>query len=198
MSENITGFDPEAYHDFLNLESVEWHDFHAKNTIVFGELILDGWDWGKDEWESYSLSSEAEAIVRPRINKKIEERFFDREIGSTPVSRFKRRLLFNLNNVMSDQGFIYSKMFSDSSIDLFEVQHTLTKEQDIFSEFPQAQLMTDVEDYATHGSFKSVDSITNGDILDKIEKLNKDFQEPDKKVLDYIDKCFSRILSRNF
>jgi hypothetical protein len=189
-------YDIERYKSQMALEDKDYTDWHSKNTLIFGSLLDDDYDWGKDKWTCYNLSDEALAIVRPRINQKIEDRYRYRELGVLPIRRFSDNLIRNISDVMATQGYIYEEIFK--GLNITNNGTTLVKERDIHSNFPQSQLAPTTEDYATSSTEKGQETTISGNQIKAIDAFNKAFNEPDAVVLDYISVCFSNFYSFDY
>ena len=65
-------------------------DYHSVYSIQLCELINDGWiDFNSSDWNFDSYNDEQ----RDRLWRKFERRFYWREIGILPPSRWKWELL---------------------------------------------------------------------------------------------------------
>ena len=78
----IRAYEPNEPHD----------DFHAVTTITLGELLTEGGiDWTQPQWawrdDAYNNAQYA------RCCRKIENRYYDRELGVMPPSRWRRHLM---------------------------------------------------------------------------------------------------------
>ena len=192
---NILPYNLDNYRSQINLEDKEYTDWHSKNTIVFGSLLDDGWDWGRNDWTSYSMSEENLALIRPRINEKIEDRYYFRELGVLPPGKFKRFLKRNITEIMSQLGPVYET--SIKGIDLLESSEDM-KARIIRSEYPQGLLQTEQQDYGSSADENAFNKTTTKNQLEGIIMYSDSFSEPDKLVLEYVDKCFSSLLEFNF
>lgn len=171
---------------------------HGVNTLVFGELIETGYDWGRDEWESYTLDEKTTAWLRPRINEKIERRFWYREIGASPVKRWQSLFIYNINEALDELGPIYRllRMAEESEaggLDLLDTGLGEEKGTTVASEFPQARLKMTQEDYASNSVEVIRQNVAAISQLDAIYKYNQQYTELDKRLLDSISRCFSSL-----
>lgn len=192
----ILPYDMDRFRDQMALADKTETDWHSKNTIIFGSLLDDDYDWGKNDWKCYTLSDAALAIVRPRINQKIEDRYRYRELGVLPIRRFKDNLVRNINDAMAAQGYLYEEIYK--GLDITNNGSSLVKERDIHSNFPQSQLAPTTQDYATSSVEKGQETINSGNQIKAIEAFYKAFNEPDAAVLDYINVCFSNYISFDY
>lgn len=192
MNEIIKPFNVGNYRDQLSGADKNYVDWHSKHTILFGSLIDDGWDWGRNDWTSYSMKAENLELIRDRINEKIEDRYMFRELGVLPPARFKKHLKSQMNKIMDQQGPIYDRIIE--GLDLFSITEEEV-ERTVLSEYPQAQLRTQDNDYASSAIENAKNIEKRQYQLDAIEKYNKSFIEPDEAVLENIGICFSRYIS---
>ena len=196
MTEKISSLNTENYESNLRLEDKDFIDFHSKNTIIFGSLIEDGWDWGRNEWSSYSVKPENIEVLRERINRKIEDRFFYREIGVLPPGRFKRNLRRKIEESIDQLGPLYNAIMDD--VDVFSSGSKSLKERVVLSEFPQQQIMTGNSDYASNAQDHNLEERTTGNFIETFIKFQQDFKEPDTLLLKKVEVCFSNLLSFNY
>lgn len=191
MEDNILRLDVDDYYDQVSGDR-SWSDIHSKHTIMFESLLQDGFDWGRDDWNSYSIKPEYLEIIRPRINSKIEDRYRFRELGVLPPGRWKMNLKTILNKAADKQGVIYNRILD--GLDLFSSTED-TVERTVLSEYPQAQLRSKDKDYASSAveNAKSFEKVRNQ--LDALEQYNRSFVEPDEAILQELEVCFSRYIS---
>jgi hypothetical protein len=192
----ILPYNIENYKSQMALEDKDYTDWHSKNTLIFASLLDDEYDWGQDEWTCYLLTEDELAIIRPRINKKIEDEFRYRELGSLPIRRFRDNLVRNINHAMAAQAPLYKETIK--GIDITNNGTVLVKERDVHSNFPQSQLAPTTEDYATSSIEKGQETTNSGNQIKAIDAFNKAFNEPDAAVLDYISVCFSNYYSFDY
>lgn len=195
MFEKIKGFDPARMKSQLNLEDKTYTDFHSRNTIIFGSLLESGFDWGRNDWSAYNISEEAMIALRPRINEKVEDRFFFRELGMLPPGAFKKHLKSRLSEAVAKHGVLYQKIFD--GLDFADVNFEEMKYRQINSEYPQAQLMPKQEDYASNAIEHAYDKKLNEKRFATFQNFYQSIEEPDGQVLKDIELCFSQLLSFN-
>ena len=174
----------------------DWVDFHSKGTIVLGSLIVDGFDWGRNDWTAYNISDEAMAVLRPRLNQKIEDRFFYREIGILPPAAFKRNLRSRLNDAVARQGFLYQSVFDGLDITLSEREEL--KRREVHSDYPAAQLAPKQMDYASYADEEQYEKTKRIGNIPLLLEFSNSTLEPDAQILEELEICFSQILSFNF
>lgn len=194
---NIQKLNVDNYRDQVILQKdKDYTDFHSKNTIVFGSLIEDGWDWGRNDWKAYNVSPEAMALVRPRINEKIEDRYFTRELGQLPVSAFKRNLKSRLQDAIAQYGWVYEEAFKGLDFSATEIERF--KQRETRSDYPQSLLQVDNKDYLTWGEDEEYEKTLSKSSLPLLMQFYSSMTEPDAKIIEAVEICFSQLLSRNF
>lgn len=197
------------------------HDFHSVATIQLGELIDGGWFNWDDSWEWDWYDEEQ----RFRLQRKIDNRFFWREIGILPPLQWKMEFLRKLNEIMPKYKFLYD-MLSNEEFNPFLEYHkwgsrnedTLRndkrdqwgKSRSIGSEFPQTML-SGHEDYASTGNDAEYENLSDdnrttdkdvlydeyktGDFLERYQKFMEIYQDVDAMILDELDCLFSHLAS---
>ena len=195
MAENIKRFNKQNFIDQTNLEDKDYVDWHSLHTIKFGSLIDDGWDWGRNDWTTYSMKPENLVLIRERINSKIEDRFYFKELGILPPGRFKINLRSHLNSAIDYYGHIYDGFIDE--LNLFETKEKLV-ERHVVSDYPQSQLNTEVKDYASSAVERAHDIVKTRNPMEILSVFNRDFVEPDEAILKRIEVCFSQLITPNF
>lgn len=193
---DILKFNLENYKDQIDLKDKDYVDFHSKGTIVFGSLIEDGWDWGRNDWQAYNVSPEAMAILRPRINEKIEDRYFYRELGILPPAHFKRNLKSRLQDSVSAYGYLYEEVFKGLDFTSGDIEKL--KQRETKSDYPQALLQTEAKDYLTSAEEEQYEKVITRNNLHLFMEFNEKTAEPDAKIIADLEICFSQIFSFNF
>lgn len=168
----------------------KWKDFHATITISLGELLYGGWDWGKNEY-----FPEFTQVNRTRLNKKIEDHYYFREICQTPPGRFKKFLVRKLNEVLPKYNEIY-KLIAAGRFDLLRIQTTNSKGRSIYSEYPQTQIQGN-GDYATNANDNAGTTLNDGASVGMIVDYAKYYNDIDVMILNEINVCFLSLLSLN-
>lgn len=192
----IKKFNIESFNDqVIKQKDKDYTDWHSKNTIIFGSLIEDGWDWGGNDWKAYNVSPEAMALVRPRINEKIEDRFFYRELGRLPISAFKRGLKSRIQDAVSKYGWVYEEAFKGLDFSAGEIEKL--KQRETRSDYPQSLLQVEEKDYLTWGEDQQYEKIITKNNLPLLMEFYRTMAEPDAKILEDIEICFSQLLSFN-
>lgn len=173
--------------DFIPYESP---DYHAAYTIQLCELINDGLiDFDDDAWNFDSYNVEQ----RNRFWRKFKDRFYWREIGIVPFSRWKWELLRKLNEIMPKYKPIYAALENGQNI----LQHygEYGKSRNVFSDFPQT-LLGENQDYASNATDKEHEEIYLGDWIDQLQKL-KNYDDVDVMILKELETFFSVMFTVN-
>lgn len=170
-------------------------DFHAIATITLGELLTGGGvDWTQPEWswrdDAYNDAQYA------RCCRKIENRYYDRELGVMPPSRWRRHLMRLINEFMPVLKPLYELADGNSGMFLTDTD-TWHKMRTVFSDFPATQLQTD-QDYASNATDTQYETITNGNFIDKIKAIRQgDYVDIDVLLLEHLEECFSPLWTVN-
>lgn len=176
--------------EFEPLDDYDMRDFHAVMTTTWGELRDGGWiDWNAPAWRWAAYSDEQ----RERLQRRMDRRFWYREIGSLPPDRFQREFLDRLEGAMRVAKFMYAAIDSGASI-LTELDE-YHKSRDIRSDFPQTLLNGASQDYASDGRDLEYETIRDRGLIDALEDAATRFRDPDDYVLDQLEVCFSRLIS---
>lgn len=171
-------------------------DFHGVMTYTFGELldVPGGVDWNNAAWSWRNIAYDDTQYVR--CCKKIENRFYDRELGVMPVSRWKRHFLRLINEIMPTLKPLYAAVDGNSGVMLSDMD-TWHKMRTVFSDFPATQL-TENQDYASNATDNQYETITNGDFMDKVNRIrNGDYVDIDVLLLEHLETCFSPLWTIN-
>lgn len=193
---NFLPFDKERYRDQIDLKDKSYVDHHSSNTITFGSLLDSGWDWGRNDWSCYSMSKETLEIIRPRINSKIEDEYFFRELGTLPPGKFKMLLKRTINEAVAKWGPVYETIAD--GIDLTTVAQEDFRKRSEHSDFPQSALNHETEEYGTYSDAEQYSKVNKKGPLEAIADYDRAFQEPDAAVVASLNTCFSNFLSFNF
>nr|DAO55186.1 MAG TPA: Portal protein [Bacteriophage sp.] len=170
-------------------------DFHAVTTITLGELLTEGGvDWAQPEWswrdDAYNDTQYA------RCCRKIENRYYDRELGVMPPSRWRRHLMRLISEFMPVLKPLYQ--LSDGNPGMFLADaDTWHKMRSVFSDFPATQLQTN-QDYASNATDTQYETIVNGNFMDKIKAIRQgDYVDIDVLLLEHLEECFSPLWTVN-
>lgn len=170
-------------------QEVTWErDFHAVMTVTLGELVHDGWiDWDADGWRWDAYDEDQ----RERINKKIEARYWTREIGILPPGEWRRRFIGKLNEIMPKYKLLYDKI--KDGIDIWQEGDEYHKERTVASEYPQTMIQG-TEDYATAGNDHEYETIRDGDMMAKLREF-QEYQDVDVMILNELEPLFSSLFT---
>ena len=171
-------------------------DFHGVMTYTFGELldVPGGVDWNNAAWSWRDIAYDDTQYKR--CCKKIENRFYDRELGVLPVSRWKRHFLRLITEIMPTLKPLYAAVDGNSGIMLSDMD-TWHKMRTVFSDFPATQLAEN-QDYASNATDNQYETIVNGDFMDKVNRIrNGDYIDIDVLLLEHLETCFSPLWTVN-
>ena len=164
-------------------------DYHAVTTITLGELLVPGgidwtspqWSWRDDAYDDTQYS---------RCCTKIENRYYDRELGVMPPGRWRRHLLRLIAEIMPVLKPLYELAAGNPGIFMSDAD-TWHKTRTIFSDFPATQLVTG-QDYASNATDMEYETVTNGNYMDKVKAIRQgDYVDIDVLLLEHINACFS-------
>lgn len=172
-------------------DAVTWpRDFHAVVTVTLGELVTDGWlDWTKDiwKWDAYDEDQ------RDRLNNKIEARYWTREIGILPPGEWRRRFIGRLNEIMPKYALLYDKI--KEGLDVWQDSDEYHKERNVTSSYPQT-MISGSEDYASGAGDTEYETITDGNMLDKLKQF-QEYDDVDVMILNDLEPLFSSLVTVN-
>lgn len=170
-------------------------DYHAVTTITLGELLVPGgidwttpqWSWRDDAYNDTQYS---------RCCKKIENRYYDRELGVMPPGRWRRHLLRLIAEIMPVLKPLYELANGNPGIFMTD-NDTWHKTRTIFSDFPATQLATG-QDYASNATDMEYETVTNGNYMDKVKAIRQgDYVDIDVILLEHLEECFSPLWTVN-
>jgi hypothetical protein len=170
-------------------------DFHAVVTITLGELLTEGGvDWAQPEWswrdDAYNDAQYA------RCCRKIENRYYDRELGVMPPSRWRRHLTRLISEFMPVLKPLYELADGNPGMFLSDAD-TWHKMRTVFSDFPSTQLQTD-QDYASNATDTQYETVINGNFMDKVKAIRQgDYVDIDVLLLEHLEECFSPLWTVN-
>lgn len=166
-------------------------EFFNPITITFGELYEGGFIDFSDPswmWDAYDQDQ------FERMNTKIMNRYYYREIGIIPPGRWKLEFLRIINETMPKLKPLY-KYIADGG-NILSDSDTFGKNRTIYSDFPQTML-GDNQDYASTGEDNEFETIVQGDFLSKAEQIAMRYNDIDVILLDRLETCFSSLISLN-
>lgn len=164
-------------------------DYHAVTTITLGELLVPGgidwtspqWSWRDDAYDDTQYS---------RCCAKIENRYYDRELGVMPPGRWRRHLLRLIAEIMPVLKPLYELATGNPGIFMSDAD-TWHKARTVFSDFPATQLVTG-QDYASNATDMEYETVANGNYMDKVKAIRQgDYVDIDVLLLEHINACFS-------
>lgn len=164
-------------------------DYHAVTTITLGELLVPGGiDWTSPQW---SWRDEAyDDTQYSRCCAKIENRYYDREIGVMPPGRWRRHLLRLIAEIMPVLKPLYELATGNPGIFMTDAD-TWHKTRTVFSDFPATQLAAG-QDYASNATDMQYETVTNGNYMDKVKAIRQgDYVDIDVLLLEHLEECFS-------
>lgn len=173
-----------------------YDDFHGVMTYTFGELLdmPGGVDWDNTAWSWRDIAYDDTQYVR--CCKKIENRFYDRELGVLPASRWKRHFLRLIAEIMPTLKPLYAAIDGNSDIMLSDMD-TWHKMRTVFSDFPATQLAEN-QDYASNATDNQYETIANGDFMTKVNRIrNGEYVDIDVLLLEHLETCFSPLWTVN-
>lgn len=164
-------------------------DYHAVTTITLGELLVPGGiDWTSPQW-SWRDDAYNDAQYS-RCCAKIENRYYDRELGVMPPGRWRRHLLRLIAEIMPVLKPLYELADGNPGIFMSDAD-TWHKARTVFSDFPATQLVTG-QDYASNATDMEYETVTNGNYMDKVKAIRQgDYVDIDVLLLEHINVCFS-------
>lgn len=170
-------------------------EYHQVMSITLGELLVPGGiDWDSNEW-SWRESAYNDTQYT-RCCRKIENRYYDREIGVLPASRWKRHFLRLTDEIMPVLKPLYAAVDGNPGVMLSDMD-TWHKMRTVFSDFPATQL-SENQDYASNATDNQYETITNGNFMDKITHIKQgDYVDIDVLLLDHLEECFSPLWTVN-
>ena len=164
-------------------------DYHAVTTITLGELLAPGgidwttpqWSWRDDAYDDTQYT---------RCCAKIENRYYDRELGVMPPGRWRRHLLRLIAEIMPVLKPLYELAAGNPGIFMTDAD-TWHKTRTVFSDFPATQLVTG-QDYASNATDMEYETVANGNYMDKVKAIRQgDYVDIDVLLLEHINACFS-------
>lgn len=160
-------------------------DFHAVNTVTLGELIEGKWiDWTDAtwHWDSYNDGQ------YDRVCTKINNHYWDREIGILPPLSWKRELLRKLNEIMPKYKPMYKAL--DNGANILQTSNNYGRNRNVFSDFPATQLSTANQDYAANATDMNYENIYEGDWMQKASQILA-YNDIDMLIIKEIESMFS-------
>ena len=164
----------------------ESKEFHSVFSIQLVELVENGVvDFDSDFWDFDSYDD----AQRSRLWAKFYARYKYRELGVLPPMRWHDEVIRKLNEVMPKYKYLYKAL--DDGVDPFMTENRYGKSRNVFSDFPQTALGGSNQDYASNGTDREYEDITNGDFIEKADALANRYKDVDALILDELETCFS-------
>lgn len=160
--------------------------------ITLGELLQTGWEWGYESYQPYTMSEDCVKWLRPRINNKINNRFYFRDLGVSPVGYWKKLFQSRLIEILDDLGPLYMQVFKE--LDILDGGMIREKTMVLDSDFPQARINPVQKDYASDSTETFNEKVSKIPQLDQMIKYQQQYLELDQLVLDHVGICFSNFI----
>lgn len=180
-----------GYNGEESWEQMETDDFHSVNTITLGELLHDGiivWDMPELQWDYYDEKQFW------RVTQKVEDHYFDRELGVLPVRSWMREYKRKMNELMPKLKPAYAALESPD-FNFLQNSDSYSKGRTVGSSFPATQLKPN-QDYASGASDSENESVNEGNYYSSVERL-KDYDDLDYQLVKHVDSLFSSIWTSN-
>lgn len=161
-------------------------EYHAVFSVQLCELINceGGIDFSDKSWDFDAYDEEQ----RNRLWMKFEKRFYWREIGILPASRWKWELLRKLNEIMPKYKPAYDAIANGQNI--LQKYGEYGKSRNVYSDFPQTMLSGLNQDYATNATDKEHENIYLGDWMEQMARL-RTYDDIDVMILKELESMFS-------
>lgn len=165
-------------------------DFHAAVTISWGELRDGGViDWSLPDWSWSYYDDEQKA----RLERRMDLRFWYREIGVLPPDAFRRAFLHRLEEAMRIARLMYDALKASSGILVGE--DTFHKSRDVASDFPATLLNGSSQDYASNAVDREYETVRERGLAESVGELLDRYRDPDDYIIDRLEVCFSQLVS---
>lgn len=165
-------------------------EFFAHMTIQLGELIEGGFvDLNDRSWR-WDYYNDAQGI---RVNQKIIDRYYYREIGILPPGKWKREFIRVINEIMPKLKPLYKAI--DDGFSLLDTSDEYIKSREVYSDFPATQINPANQDYAANAIDRQIENVKRDNVIDAFDKIAKDYRDIDVIILDELEKVFSCILT---
>lgn len=181
----------QPYEGDSSWELMETDDFHATQTITLGELLHDNvivWDMPELKWDAYNDQQFW------RVTEKIQEHYWDRELGVLPVRSWMREYRRKMNEIMPKLKPAYAALESED-FNFMQNSDTYGKGRTVGSSFPATQLRPN-QDYASGASDNESETVSEGNYYDSVARL-QDYDDLDYQLVKHVDSLFSSIWTAN-
>ena len=172
-------------------ELMETDDFHAVQTITLGELLHDGvivWDMPELKWDAYNDQQFW------RVSEKVQEHYWDRELGVLPVRSWMREYRRKMNEIMPKLKPAYAALESED-FNFMQNADSYSKGRTVGSSFPATQLKPN-QDYASGASDSENETVNEGNYYASVARL-QDYDDLDYQLVKHVDSLFSSIWTSN-
>ena len=172
-------------------EQMETDDFHAVQTITLGELLHDGvvvWDMPELRWDAYDETQFW------RVSEKVQEHYWDRELGILPVRSWMREYRRKMNELMPKLKPAYAALESPD-FNFLQNSDSYSKGRTVGSSFPATQLKPN-QDYASGASDSENETVNEGNYYASVARL-QDYDDLDYTLVKHVDSLFSSIWTSN-
>ena len=166
-------------------------DYFDNVTITLGEWYEMGfydpsneeeWGWNKYNDDQYE-----------RVCDKFLNRYWYREVAVLPAFRWKQAYLELFNEIMPKYKLLY-RLIDEGRLNILQDEDKYGKSRNIFSDFP-ATMLSGNSDYASTGTDKEFEEITDGNVLNKLRQFYKHYKDVDVMILDDCEVLFTCLLT---
>ena len=96
--------------DITQIGLTSGNKIYGYDGITLGQLLQTGWTWGYQSYTPYTMSKETLNWLRPRITERINDRFYFRDLGASPVARWNKIFLSRLVSKLNELGLFMNKL----------------------------------------------------------------------------------------
>lgn len=165
-------------------------EFHAVVGVPMGELLREGFIvWGEPAW----LWDYYDEKQYWRVCEKLENHYWDREIGVLPPGAWRREFIRKMNEIMPKYKLAYRALAD--GVTLMRTGDDYGKSRTIGSDFPATQLKNN-QDYASDASDNEYENVHEGDYLERIELL-KGYDDIDLQIVNDMETMFTSLFTVN-
>lgn len=165
-------------------------DFHSSMTISLGELLHDGiivWTMPELDWRQVAYDD----TQFWRTTQKVQEHYFERDIGILPVRAWMRAYRRFFYETMPKMNLIYKAL--DDGVDFMRVADDYGKSRRIGSAFPATQLKSN-QDYASDAADNEYENIHEGNYFTQAELWDA-YTDPDLYLVNRCERLFSSMFT---
>lgn len=179
------------------IDETEWPsnlpDYHAVMSIQLIELINDGLlDFKKDK--ELAITTAPSNAIKGKFIDAFIDHYSYREIGVLPLKRWKLAYKRKANELMRKYGALIEQF--EQGATMMQEADVYGKSREVYSDFPQAQLSNVNRDYATNGTDKEFEEVTNGSMINKLKELDG-VNEPLTAMVEECETLFSQLFTVN-